>query len=580
MSFPNEEQAAILASTRRITLVQASPGSGKTKVFSEFIRIKIKEFVDKKGGVAALSFTNSASDEISERVGVDVSPPHFVGTLDSFMYKFVLKPFAHCFGLPKKGLMILPSPTERIYGRDEVQVGIQAKEKTNLFGITFNGGTIENPVMKYQYGYSSSIEVHPTKVREVLTKKWSKWKSHGVLTHSDCQYLAAHMLSDPNLGPQIIELLALKFPWILVDEYQDTGKFLATGLLKILGNTNIRALVVGDPDQSVFEFSGASPSNFTDIGALPDAGIFPLNTTQRCARNVATASTMLSSTAVVINPREDAIPGSLFVVPHRHNNPRFDERIIDVMQSLGENLGSVMVVSRRNKDLRALDGNYVENEFKGTSVVGKGLNYALELLRMGDVKKAFLITSVHLSKVIFGTEIVRKSEAEEENIPWQKWRSEVLNLLFRLEKIEEGESWNTWLRRAKSEFENFASVFGVTVEGLGNKFRSHADGEASRELMQSTQFLHPLLINAKFKNIHEAKGREADTVVIYLPKASPAKCISNVWFPATGQSQEEQRVGFVALSRAKKNVILCVHESNFTRLRANRTAFANLFTTR
>ncbi|AHZ85173.1 ATP-dependent DNA helicase Rep [Bdellovibrio bacteriovorus] len=580
MSFPNEEQAAILASDSRITLVQASPGSGKTKVFSEFIRTKINDFVDKKGGLAALSFTNSASEEISERLGIDVSSPHFVGTLDSFMYKFVLKPFAHCFGLPKAGLMILPSPTERIFGRDEVQVGVQARDKTNLFAVTFNGGTVRNPILKYQDGYNTSVEVHQSKVAEVLSKKWDKWKSQGVLTHSDCQYLAAYMLSDPSLGPKIIDILSLKFPWILVDEYQDTGKFLATGLLKILGNANIKALVVGDPDQSVFEFSGASPSNFTDIGALSGANIYPLNTTQRCARNIAAASSMLSSTSVTVRPREDSVPGSLFIVPHRHTDPRFDERVVDVMQSLGDDLGSIMVVSRRNKDLRALDGNYVENAFKGTSAIGKGLNYSIELLRMGDVKKAFLVASVHLSKVLFGAEILKKADAEAKDIYWSKWRSEVLNMIFRLEKIEQGESWNTWLQRAKAEFENIATTFGATVDRLGTKFRTHNDGLQSRELTQGAQFVHPLLKNAKYKNIHEAKGREADTVVIYIPKTNSARCISNVWFPTQGQSQEEQRVGFVALSRAKKNVILCIHQSNLTKLQELRASFVDLFVVR
>ncbi|NOJ83833.1 UvrD-helicase domain-containing protein [Myxococcus xanthus] len=78
------EQKSVLDADDRLVVVQAAPGSGKTRLFVEVLRRHLHGWNLRRGGVAALSFTNVAQQEIASRLGGEPSPPHFVGTLDSF----------------------------------------------------------------------------------------------------------------------------------------------------------------------------------------------------------------------------------------------------------------------------------------------------------------------------------------------------------------------------------------------------------------------------------------------------------------------------------------------------------------
>jgi DNA helicase-2/ATP-dependent DNA helicase PcrA len=89
------EQQRALDSDARITVVTAGPGSGKTRLFVEAVQKYLQDWKSHRAGLAALSFTNVAQKEIAARIGGHLGAPHFVGTLDSFMLRFVVRPFAH-----------------------------------------------------------------------------------------------------------------------------------------------------------------------------------------------------------------------------------------------------------------------------------------------------------------------------------------------------------------------------------------------------------------------------------------------------------------------------------------------------
>ena len=59
--------------------------------------------------------------------------------------------------------------------------------------------------------------------------------------------------------------LSAKFPWILIDEYQDLGKPLHEMILSLFEYTDIRLFAVGDPDQSIYSFSGATPKYLLEL---------------------------------------------------------------------------------------------------------------------------------------------------------------------------------------------------------------------------------------------------------------------------------------------------------------------------
>src|SRR4030042_5404112 len=80
MPQPTPEQQKILVDPSRGRIVRAAPGSGKTWLIAEEIRRRMNDWPSKHAGIAALSFTNVARDEINGSVGSGLQHPHFVGT--------------------------------------------------------------------------------------------------------------------------------------------------------------------------------------------------------------------------------------------------------------------------------------------------------------------------------------------------------------------------------------------------------------------------------------------------------------------------------------------------------------------
>ena len=66
------------------------------------------------------------------------------------------------------------------------------------------------------------------------------------------------------------ECIASKYPWILIDEYQDLGRPLHEMVLSLVDNTNIRFFAVGDPDQSIYGFQGAVPDYLLELAERQD----------------------------------------------------------------------------------------------------------------------------------------------------------------------------------------------------------------------------------------------------------------------------------------------------------------------
>lgn len=80
-------------------VVKACPGSGKTTTISRKLFNIITNWNESYSGVATLSFTNVAADEIKERFikwsNKSILFPHYIGTIDSFINKYIFLPYGH-----------------------------------------------------------------------------------------------------------------------------------------------------------------------------------------------------------------------------------------------------------------------------------------------------------------------------------------------------------------------------------------------------------------------------------------------------------------------------------------------------
>lgn len=577
---PSDEQQSVLDSPHRVTVVRACPGAGKTEVFVEAIRRKLENWPDVSGGLAALSFTNIARDTVEARVGSAVTTPHFVGTLDAFVFRFVVKPFGHLVGLPAGAVRLFPAAVCDHLDHPSVQVGAAPGARATLYDVHLGGWEGKHAVMRADMlvagGITRPVPVSPDRLDAVWGEKREFWKTTGIITHSDCHFLAWWILTHKTHGAAVRQLLARRFPVIFIDELQDTGACLAKAFLALFRDPGIAGLVVGDPNQAIYGFGGASPTIFTDFEALPGAQPFTIKRSQRCPKAVSQLATALSASGVPVEPVPMAAQGVTTLLVHSLNDskltPAQAKCIRDMLQG-----PELAVITRKSATARALRGMTVRDEFKGKSSAGRRINLAVQRLLNGEPREAAQIVERELCRVVLGDERAGPQAIEQLKISRAQWRAAVFSILLSGVRKVEGETWNQWTSRIKEAVRSAATSVGWVDDqkALRVYMKCAAKGDELRGVLLDVPVVPLWQRQDTVTTVHKVKGAEFDTVVLFVPKPTKNQCPSVQWW-TTGDA-EERRIAFVAASRSKGRFILCVHSETHAALQKVRPEFISLF---
>ena len=269
---PTEEQEKIINCDGNI-VVLAAPGSGKTFVLSEKIKktLKKEELLD-YNGVAALSFTRKASNNLKKRTLAYGLPKKnsFFGTIDSFCLTQIIFPFGYSLlGYPSKELEILNLDTAK---KEEINSYI--KSQTSLRKILNADLTIFRKL--FQEGYISINSIEYLALRIIYHSKACR------------RYLKA------------------RFKYIFVDEYQDVDQIFHNIFLKIL-NLGLRGMVVGDIDQSIYGFANKSSKYLLELTNLDQFNTFRLTTNFRSHPSIVEYANKLLRENFKINNKEKRV---------------------------------------------------------------------------------------------------------------------------------------------------------------------------------------------------------------------------------------------------------------------------------
>lgn len=578
------EQQAVLASMDRVTLVQAGPGSGKTKVFAEIVDRRVAARSGKRGGIAALSFTNVARAEIEERVSAATVAPHFIGTLDAFFLRFVIGPFGHLAGLPKSGARLIPSPFDQQLTEPEVVLG--EKDRPSIFQITATSGTEQEP--QFQVRPRSAMPARPVpaeRASQVLALKKKEWSTRGRVTHGDCSYLTACLLLGPH-GNAVRRMLVRRFPVVCIDEFQDTGHFLGRAVLALLAEPAIESVVVGDIDQKIFGFSGVNPNLFDQVEGLPGAKKYPLQISQRCSSRICDVASALSRSTSLVVPCDTAGTGKTVRMRHDDAHNAIDLKPLETAISLAKGYGckSLAVLVRT----RLMKARFLRLGVKSGPPIGSRgvvqIVRALEAVKDRKGRQAVDIGQALLCRILVGDDRPTEDELLSAGVEPAMLRHHVRQLLLGMIKVQADETWRQWSSRAKDRCVSIADAFGITEHKarLGHAFKIGKKEKADelRETEPPIGFAFPEDLSPAVLTIHEAKGREFDAVLMYAAKPrkldGASTCPSEAWWaPAAGS--EEREVAFVGTTRAKRLLALAAHEQSWAALEKKQQAFFNLF---
>lgn len=227
----NEQNAIIKAKERKI-LVSAGPGSGKTYTLVKKIINELNE-VDQFHGIIACSFTQLASKQLEDKLKAEIDiKKSFIGTIDSFLIREIFTPFKNRF---------------RSYLGENHEID-------EMFHFTipeYNSEANRLTKLGLQSNYINYIN------------HWKKDFCDNKYEISFASYMIALDLIESI--PEAQEYLSLRYSSLYIDEAQDLNEFQIYFIRKIIEKCKWKCCLIGDKNQSIYEFRGAKPELFYNL---------------------------------------------------------------------------------------------------------------------------------------------------------------------------------------------------------------------------------------------------------------------------------------------------------------------------
>lgn len=239
--------------------VEACPGAGKTQCIVErFVR---RPGVIDRRGVALLSFTNAAIDEARKRcaeVPELLRAPNFVGTIDSFINRYLVGP---TYAIANGKTPTFKDTWDAVPGASFNVKGMNTSPfRLNWFSFEVNGqASLESaraPVelRNWLRGLSDQEQQAVTAQATIV---WKRYHGNGVIDSGASRALMMHYLNEAQRTKTLRYLLHNRFAEVIVDEVQDCSRS-DIALIELLIAAKVSVVMVGDLDQSIYDFRGST----------------------------------------------------------------------------------------------------------------------------------------------------------------------------------------------------------------------------------------------------------------------------------------------------------------------------------
>ncbi|MDP3391716.1 MAG: DNA helicase Rep [Methylococcaceae bacterium] len=261
MSKLNPQQQAAVKIIDHPLLVLAGAGSGKTRVITEKIAYLVKQGIPARH-IAAVTFTNKAAREMKSRVskllddqqsrGLRVSTFHSLG-LDILRAEYKTLSY-------KAGITLFDEQDKQTLLRNLISHSTKECDIDQLDRYSWQIGQWKNAfITPEQSLLIASPEEYPA--AHLYVDFTRSLKAYNAVDFDDLILLPVLLLQD---HPKILEKWQNKIRYLLVDEYQDTN-VTQYQLVKLIAGNLGRFTVVGDDDQSIYAWRGASPKNLEQL---------------------------------------------------------------------------------------------------------------------------------------------------------------------------------------------------------------------------------------------------------------------------------------------------------------------------
>jgi len=357
----NDIQAEAVLHTEGPVLIVAGAGSGKTRALTHRIAYLIREHDVSPGAILAITFTNKASREMADRVegllGGRVAKFMWILTFHSTCARILRREHTH-LGVPSSFSIYDDGDTERLIAGILKDIDLDPKRfppKAMAAGI----GRAKDQVQSAEDYARNADNFYEETVAKVFTEYERRKRAAGALDFDDLISETVRLFDD---HPEVLQHYQERFRYILVDEYQDTNRA-QYRLVNQLAGKYRNVCVVGDADQGVYSWRGATIKNLLDFERdYPDAAVFLMEQNYRSTQNILEIANALIEHNVQRKPKSlwtEAGNGDLTVqyrAEDEHDEAFFvADEIERLRQSEGYRYRDVAIFYRTNAQSRVIE---------------------------------------------------------------------------------------------------------------------------------------------------------------------------------------------------------------------------------
>ena len=285
----NEQQQQGVFTTEGPVLILAGAGSGKTRVLTHRTAYLIEEVGVNPYNIMAITFTNKAAGEMRERIDDMVgygSESIWVATFHSTCVR-ILRRYIDRLGYDTN-FTIYDADDQKTLMKDickrlEIDTKIH-KEKMFLSVISSAKDELIDPI---EFETRAAGDYNKRRQAEVYKEYQKVLKQNNALDFDDLIFKTVELF---KLDKEVLSSYQERFRYIMVDEYQDTNTA-QFELIRLLASKYKNLCVVGDDDQSIYKFRGANIYNILNFEKhFPDATVIKLEQNYRSTQNILDAA--------------------------------------------------------------------------------------------------------------------------------------------------------------------------------------------------------------------------------------------------------------------------------------------------
>ncbi len=301
----NEAQQTAVQTVEGPVLCVAGAGSGKTRVLTHRVAHLIKDHDVSPWSILAITFTNKAANEMKERVAELLGDRMRQGMWITTFHKAcvrILRSEVGRLGWTGQFTIYDAADSQRVITGVMSDLGIDDKRLTPR-GVQHAISRAKDEMVDHET-YKQHANGYPeTVIGQVYATYQQRLQSNNAFDFDDLIVKTVELL---QLFPDVLDEYQSRFRYLLVDEYQDTNRA-QYHLVNMLAAKHRNIMVVGDGDQGVYGWRGATIRNILDFeDDFPDATIIPLT------RNYRSSATILEAANAVIRNNLDRKPKDLW----------------------------------------------------------------------------------------------------------------------------------------------------------------------------------------------------------------------------------------------------------------------------